>query len=81
MPKRKRVEPDERVTLSLDDDSDHSKGNVGRLPLVEEIFNIDSILKDPIYMPGSQQTTQSTDTENPFLSLSIDVRVEPINMV
>ena len=81
MPKWKRVQPDERVTLSHDDVSDHSKGNAGRLPLVEEIFNIDSILKHPIYMPGSRLTAKSTDTENALPSLPFDVVEEPVNMV
>ena len=45
------------------------------------MFNIDSILKDPIYMPGSQQTAQSTETENAFPSLSFDVVDEPVDMV
>ena len=68
--------------LSLDDNvSDHSKGTAVRLPLVEEIFNINSILKDPLSMSASQQTAHSTDTENAFPSLSLDVVEEPVNMI
>ena len=85
-PKRRRVQPEaddrEQVSLSLDDDLvDHSKGTTVRLPLVEEIFNIDSILKEPTSNSVSQQTAQNSATENAFPSLSLDVVEEPVNMV
>ena len=66
-PKRRRVQPEavdhERVTLSLDDNvSEHSKGTAMRLPLIEEIFNINSILKVPFFYASVAADSSNTDT-------------------
>ena len=75
-PKRRRVQDsasDERITLSLDDNiPGHTKGTAPRLPLVEEMFDINTILNDPTVQ-------QAPDKELP--TLSFNVEEEPVNML
>ena len=75
-PKRRRVQDsasDERITLSLDDNIPvHTKGTAPRLPLVEEMFDINTTLNDPTVQ-------QAPDKELP--TLSFNVEEEPVNML
>ena len=44
---RSHISQPETITQSLDVNNDNSKGNVVQTPLVEIMFDIDTILKDP----------------------------------
>ena len=44
---RSHISKPETITQSLDVNNDNSKGNVVQTPLVEKMFDIDTILNDP----------------------------------
>ena len=84
VPKRTRAS-DERVTL-FDDGPPRGQGTTPRLPLVEEMFNINAILNDPI--PANTQQSPSgalpslpQSRANTLPSFSFDVVEEPVDLV
>ena len=55
---RSQISQPETTTLSLDVNNDNSKGNIVQTPLVEKMFDIDTILNDPI---SAEQSTSVED--------------------
>ena len=72
---RSQISQLETITLSLDVNNDNSKGNVVQTPLVEKMFDIDTILNDP---NSAEQSTSVQDNMSFNLRISDEMSPEKI---